>query len=322
MRTTLLALTLILTAASSGPSAQTQPKHSPYAPSLPYLTPEEEKKLDDVIDRFMQFDIGQLKGEEGRKAQRAFDKLGPEAIPALIRGLNRAARIDHSCPALTISRKLRGMLLASKDTQLLEFARDEIGAGVGRSRYSGMLQDLRVACMLRKNALARATPTGPKTPRTMTVTELVEAVSNTEGARLKQVLTELEQRRGKEALTGLSLGARHSDRDVRRLSRDLLDRHLARQTAALVKEKLKDTDAEIRLAAVRTVAARHAALTGDVIDLLTDAEAEVRDAAHQALVRRARGEDLGPPTDASAKQRDEAQKKWRDWWERQRGKAR
>jgi hypothetical protein len=146
---------------------------------------------------------------------------------------------------------------------------------------------------------------------------LVEAVSNTEGARLKQVLTELEQRRGKEVLSGLSLGARHSDRDVRRLSRDLLDRHLARQTAALVKEKLKDADSEIRLAAVHTVAARHAALTGDVIDLLTDTEAEVRDAAHQALVRRARGEDFGPPTDASAKQRDEAQKKWRDWWERQ-----
>src|SRR5688572_30752368 len=68
-------------------------KPHPFAPSLPELTEEEEKKLDGIIDRFILYDIGQLRGEEGQKAVREFAKLGPEAIPALIRGINRAAAI-------------------------------------------------------------------------------------------------------------------------------------------------------------------------------------------------------------------------------------
>jgi hypothetical protein len=97
-------------------------KPNPFAPSLPLLTQEEEKELDRIIDRFMQYDIGRLQGEEGKQALRDFEKLGPEATFALIRGLNRAAEIDHTCPALVIAKKLSRILMASTDEQLLEFA--------------------------------------------------------------------------------------------------------------------------------------------------------------------------------------------------------
>jgi hypothetical protein len=42
MTTTLLVLTLTVFGAADTPSTKEKPKHSPYAPSLPYLTKEEE----------------------------------------------------------------------------------------------------------------------------------------------------------------------------------------------------------------------------------------------------------------------------------------
>src|SRR4051812_21717806 len=128
MTPTLLALTAVLLAADPAPDTKPARKPHPLAPSLPELTKEEEEKLDDIINRFIQADIGGLQGPEGRQAQRDFEALGPEAIPALIRGINRAAQLEHSCPTLMIAKKLSRMLMKSDDQKLLDFARDEIGA--------------------------------------------------------------------------------------------------------------------------------------------------------------------------------------------------
>src|SRR5438105_3793509 len=127
---------LVLVLAVHGDTSPDAPrKPNPFAPSLPLLTEEEEAKLDRIIDRFILVDTGKLRGAEGKSALREFEKLGPEAIPALIRGINRAARIEHSCPATVIGKKLHRMFMASRDPELLEFARDEIGSGVGRSKH-------------------------------------------------------------------------------------------------------------------------------------------------------------------------------------------
>ncbi|MFM7541315.1 MAG: hypothetical protein ACKO9Z_16810, partial [Planctomycetota bacterium] len=70
--------------------ADFRPPH-PLAPSLPQLSDAAEDDLDALIDRFMLFDIGKLPGPAGLKAQKDFEALGPEAIPALLRGLSRSA---------------------------------------------------------------------------------------------------------------------------------------------------------------------------------------------------------------------------------------
>lgn len=312
--TTLLTLTAILWAAAEDPKPSPPPrKPSAVAPSLPELTDEEEEQLDRIIDRFIAYDTGRLPGEEGKKALKEFQKLGPEAIPALIRGMNKAALIDHSCPAVVIAQKLHKMLMASNDLELLEFARENIGLGVTRSRHAGVLQDLRVACTLRKGQVQRqklAAAQGPKAPRLMSVADLAAAAGSDRGERLKQILLELGRRQGDEAIAALGAAAAASyEDDVKALAREQLVKLLSRQTANVLRDKLKDDRVEVRVAAARVAGEKKLRLGGELIDLLDDSEARVREAAHQALVRLNGGTDLGTGAEATAK--------WRAWWKQQ-----
>ena len=328
MTATLLSLTLavLVGAADSKADKKTdkktdkQRKPHPFAPSLPELSEEEEKKLDEIIDRFMLYDIGKLRGKEGAQAYRDFVKLGPEAIPALLRSLNRAAAYDQSCPIVVIAKKLSGMLAASTDVKLMQFARDEIGSSVGRTRHGAVLQDLRVSCMLRKNALMRAGyGTTVKAPQLMTTSELVTEAGRERGQRLKQVLFELAKRPGDDAINTLGIAAASYQKDVQQLARNLLAQNLARQKPDVVKDKLKHEKPEVRLAAIRVAATRNLPVAGTVIDLLDDDDANVRDLAHQVLVRAA-GADYGPSKTADKDERQKALEKWRSWWSRQGGR--
>src|SRR5207237_492717 len=134
MSSALVTLTLFALAADPAPSTKDAPRlPSSVAPSLPRVSKEEEEKFDEIIDRFILAVTGRLRGAAAKKAFKDLDSLRPAAIPALIRGLNRAAKIQHSCPVTVIAKKLHRMLMASDDAKLLEYARDEIGAGVGRT---------------------------------------------------------------------------------------------------------------------------------------------------------------------------------------------
>lgn len=304
----------------SAPTKDTKekPKRSPYAPSLPYLTKEEEDKLDKIVDRFMEYDIGRLQGREGAKALKEFKDLGPEAIPALVRGLNRAAKIEHSCPCVVIAQKLGKLLAASEDQELMEFVKDEIGSGVGRTIHGGVLKDLRFAVSLRKNALARqgSLSAGPKATGGMTVAELADAASIERGPRLRSILIELSKRRGEEVGPALANAAASYDKEIQKLGRDLLDRHLSRQSESAVKENLGHELVEMRKSAMRVIAVKMPRLGGELIDRLSDDKEEVRTAAHEALVKLSRGQDFGPAAGADKEQIAEAQAKWRSWLSR------
>jgi hypothetical protein len=156
MMASLLTLTAALLVSAEPPrGSQTPRQPNPFAPSLPQLTEEEENQLDQIINRFIDYESGKVRGPDAKKVLTDFQKLGPEAIPALIRGLNRAAKIDHSCPAVIIAKKLARTLSTTKDSELLEFARENVGAGVTQSRHMGVIKDLRVLCMVRKRTLAQ-----------------------------------------------------------------------------------------------------------------------------------------------------------------------
>ena len=320
MTPTLLTVVFAAMLAADPAAAEDQPrKPNPLAPSLPLLTSKEEDQLDKIIDRFMLFDTGQLKGEDGKAALQDFQKLGPESIPALIRGINRAAVMEQSCPTLVIAKKLKTMLAVSDDQDLLDFAHDEIAAGIERSAHMNILQDLRVMCMLRRNALARLEEkTGVKSPRKMTTLELADAAGRESGTRLKQVLMVLGQRKGPDVLTGFVAAAGSPDKEGKQLGRTYLDGYLTGQGIELVQKKLKDDQVEARRSAARS-AAKFPSLTGDLIDLLGDADADVADAAHQSLIQLNKGDDLGPSS-ASKSEVETARQKWQAWWDKQRGK--
>jgi hypothetical protein len=316
MTPTLLALTAVLFAADPPAEIKTMREPHPLAPSLPKLTKEEEEKLDEIINRFIKADTAQSKSEEAKEAQRDFDALGPEAIPALIRGLNRAAQAEQTCPTIMIAKKLSRMLSKTDDQKLLDFARDEIGGGSPKGKHAGVLAELRTQCLLRKNALARANPTSPntgaKTAKTMTTAELVAAAGSVGGKEFRALAAELEQRNGPEVLPGLSGFIKNNDTESQQFLRDLMDKHMARQTASVLKQKLTDKNAEIRRAALRTAAKSSLSLP-DLIDALTDEDAGVREDAHQGILKWSKGEDFGPAADADKDQIQEAQKKWRAW---------
>jgi hypothetical protein len=327
MNAAVLSLTLAVLAAGE-PPAETKPRRpSPLAPSLPELTKEEEEQLDKIIERFMLADIGVLGGDEAKAAVRDFKKLGSEAIPALVRGVNRAAAIQHSCPVVVIADKLRSLLSSSEDRVLLEFVHDSIGAGVGPTHHWRTLQNLRFEMTLRKNQLARqqsmpprAVASGPKAPASMSTTELAAAAVKERGSRLQMMLTELERRRGKEVLAGFAAAIANTDSQGAEWARDLLDKHLTRQNDAFLKARLKDEETEVRQAAVRVVAAKRPKLGRDVIDMIADEDRAVRAAARQALVLLSKGQDFGPEPEADKGEQAEAQKKWRTWWDRSGGR--
>jgi hypothetical protein len=322
MRATLLLLTLVLLVPAVARADDKEPrKANPFAPSLRQLSDKEEAAIDRIIDNFIKFDTGRLPDKEGKQALAAFLKLGPDAIPGLIRGLNKAARIDASCPAQTIGKKLAGLLRTSRDPQLLEFARENIGAGVNRSLHQGVLRDLRVVCMLRKRVVTTMLassrtgqgPKGEKPPRTMTVSELARAVTEAKGARLKDLLSELANRKGDEVIIGLHSVIGTKDSEFAPLARSLLTRHLSRLGMDALKKKLDDERIEVRAAAARAAGTKAMYLAEELVSLLRDDNAEVRKAAHESLVKLNKGSDYGPEENVSEGVREEAVKKWQAW---------
>jgi hypothetical protein len=286
-----------------------------YAPSLPAVTQEEEDRFDDIVRRFTQADIGRLTGAAARKANKEFDSLGPSAIPALLRGLNAAAKIKHSCPVLMLTKKLNRLLSSSQDPVLLEFARDELQAGANSAPHGRTVSDLRVKLMLRRNSLERLPPPPASYYEKVQTDGLVRLVNLEKGKRKVAALKALAGREGREAMLAISRQAFSRDPTLSKVARELLEENLGKQSKSLLRESMVDTNAEVRKAAVR-VAVKDREMIWAVIDRVTDERADVREQAHQALVKFSKGEDFGPTTRSSKLEQTEARKKWRAWWEK------
>lgn len=95
--------------------------------------PPRDPELDSVVEKFIAYDIGQLRGREGTEAREAFSQLGTESVGPLIRGLNEAARLGHSCPVVVLRSKLSNCLAAASDPRLNIMAACNLCKGVPRS---------------------------------------------------------------------------------------------------------------------------------------------------------------------------------------------
>src|SRR5262245_10216157 len=206
MNATFLAAALVL--AGGGTTDQKDRKPHPLAPSVPLLTKEEYKKIDAVIDRFIDYDIGKIKGPEGKKALDDFNRLGSESIFNLIDGLNRAANMEDSCPAVIIAKRVASILKASEDPVLLAAAKDSIGADVKAKRHLNVLKDLQFHILLRKAELQKRgiTTATVKTPGNLSLADLEKGIAKESGNQLKGLLSEAEKRNGAKAVDLLVMG--------------------------------------------------------------------------------------------------------------------
>lgn len=285
----------------------------PLAPSLPRMTADEEKKVDTVIERLILADTGKIRGDDAKKATDDFNRLGPEAIFNLIDGLNRAANMESSCPAVIIAKKVGRVLSATDDLELLQFAKENIGIGVTAKRHLNVLNDLQSLILFRKAAVQRVNAARGKSPAVMTLPELEKTVAKESGAKLKSALIEAEKRQGPKAVDLLVTGLNSSDAQIAKLSQGLLVKNMEHQSSDALKALLKDERKEVRIPAAQAVGARKLRLVPELIVLLQDGDDDVRQAGRAAL-KRISGVDHGPEPDASSEARLTAIERWRDWW--------
>ena len=105
--------------------------------------------------------------------------------------------------------------------------------------------------------------------------------------------------------------------EIQKGKRGPFGRAIARMTAATLKERLKDSDVELRRAAAIACAMKEdKTLIPDLIQALDDKEPWVVRAAGVALSRLT-GKDFGPKADATPTERATAVKAWKEWWKGQ-----
>ncbi|MSR30988.1 MAG: hypothetical protein EXR99_05720 [Gemmataceae bacterium] len=289
---------------------------NPIAPSLPNLTEAQEARLDKIINRFIQFDIGRLPGPEGIQAFEDFRILGYEATPALLRGLQTASKLEHSCPVTLIATKLKKILANCKDPELLDFTKDEIASAMEGSPHGVILRDLRNRVNIRRNAVAALLPPVPRWLLDLSVEQMVQSLKNEENQGKHLLMAkELARRNTPEALGGLGLFAVSFYPKVRDPSKELLKKSLNAADAKELGKYLKDENEVLRQMAAEAVGhKKHLSLAPQLIPLLADDYAPVGLAAKKALALLSE-KNFGPKENASPAEVQEAIRQWTAWWE-------
>ncbi len=149
------------------------------------------------------------------------------------------------------------------------------------------------------------------------VRRLTDALVRAPAARQTTVLTELVESKGSVYTDALAAAIAQLEGEAKQKARDGLVRRLARMTAATLRDKVKDDDAEVRRAAALAVELKgERKLLPDLIGLLEDADRPVARAAQAALKEMA-GQDFGPGPQATPAERAQAAARWKAWWAKQ-----
>ena len=300
-----------------GQTGQIQAKREPHplAPSLPLLSEAEEARYDKIVNQFIKYDLGQLPGAEGLKAKNDFLKLGSESIPALFRGLQSSAKLEHSCPVAMISQKLKSFLLKSEDDELLDYARDELTTALEGSRHAPLLQDMRLGVTLRRKVVLANKPKAPKWLLEMTVPEMLKSLREEENQQKHKLMAQELGRRGDhESLQGLGLFAVSFYPEVKEPSIKLLKEKMRKLKTLELQEFLMDPNTLLRQKAAETIG-EIKAIKGaeDLVPLLSDSNAGVRKAAREALMKIADGKDFGPVDYSNPENVKKSQSNWKQW---------
>lgn len=162
-----------------------------------------------------------------------------------------------------------------------------------------------------------ATPPPPAPPPEPTVQQLVKDFMDASADKREKLVAEYRDKKGVNYTDALARLIRKVDGIWPKTLRDALATRLARMTTATLRDRLKDTDTELRRAAAVAAAMKEdKSLIPDLIGVLDDREAWVVRAAGVAL-HRLTGQDFGPPPNATPEQRAKAVASWKEWWSKQ-----
>lgn len=131
------------------------------------------------------------------------------------------------------------------------------------------------------------------------------------------VLQELRDRKGGEATLALAAAISLVEEPRTTQARQFLVQRLERMTPATLARYLEYDDPAIQLAAAKAAATKKdGALVKPLIDLLNERDAEIGDAAHDALVKQT-GQQFGPFVGQSTVERFVVIQRWKAWREKQ-----
>jgi hypothetical protein len=298
------------------PSVEERPPH-PLAPSLLTPTKAENAAYKKAIDRLIDVEINKGSASAVREATRAVDELPPEAIFVLVDRFNYAANNEHSCPAVILAKKITSIVQRSGDAHLVSYVKENVGAGVAAKRHLGVLKDLQIACVVRRNqiqAAGIALQTGlNRPPASMSLAEMSGAVSKIPPARVPMFLAEAEKRKDPLKLDVLAIAAERKEKEVQTLARGMIRKQTDDASDSDLRRMLEHKRIEVRKAALASAESRGLTWGEAIIDRTLDDDATVRRAAYDILVRFNRGTAVAPWDDSSPGHRVQAAEKWREW---------
>jgi HEAT repeat protein len=252
----------------------------PLPVSIPQSGKSEQDRYNYIVDRFIEYDIGRLRGREGQKALEDFQRLDADSIPALVRGVNKAANIQSSCPIYVIVGRLRQLLMTTEDPAVLASAVENLGKGVPPGApYGQMLAPLRQEGERRLNSL--------QDDLRRRLPNLIAALHNDSPATRRAAAAGLA-RLGPKAASAIAdlIGAlQDPDEDVRKYAAGALIQIGPESVPALL-EALKDRkSAPLAAAALGEFRPPSEATLRALTELLHSRDGDQRLAAQLALVR-------------------------------------
>jgi hypothetical protein len=119
--------------------------------------------------------------------------------------------------------------------------------------------------------------------------------------------------REQDSITKTVRSAKQTQREFMLLKTNILYPRLWKESQSVLVAKLKDPDPCVRWVAAYIIARKRIPAYIEVIPLVSDPVPEIREVAHQTLVRLGRGVDFGPhPLDSQAKV-GRAVQRWNEW---------
>jgi hypothetical protein len=149
------------------------------------------------------------------------------------------------------------------------------------------------------------------------VAALRDELLRAKGPEQTEVLLRLKDAKGVVNTEAIALAIPKLRPPLAAQARDALIERLTRMTAATLRDKFDEDDAEVRRAAALAVGRKQAReLIPELVKLLMDSESAVAQAAHTAL-KDLSGKDFGPTANADRAARLRAQEAWSAWWQRE-----